>query len=137
MPSDLPEALLVAAKDDLANDARHSAARVELENMSIDLAREVLDLGGAGEALAEALDALLLAIDVTLDDLVIPLLEKAVTEKHGDSKSALERERQQGIADALRQVRIYLEDNEGVQPRATGQAALHRWAELTKEEHDG
>lgn len=45
--------LLEAASSDLANNARYSAARMELEDRSIDLARELIERREAGRALAE------------------------------------------------------------------------------------
>lgn len=53
MASDALAKLAEAASKDLANDARYSAARVELENMSIALAQELIEKREAGQVLAD------------------------------------------------------------------------------------
>lgn len=73
-----------------------------------------------------ALEGMQEIVDMVLENYVLPRLKKAEALKHNDSKNAFEREREQGVADALRTVKIWLEDNEAVHPRADTRAAIHK-----------
>ena len=98
-------------------------ARVEEAEAERDGIEQTMQDNADIAARFEALGRLLESYEVTLE-MVSEAIERAEASKHDESKSITERYRQQGIADIARQVRIYLEDNEGVQPVAAARAAI-------------
>ena len=87
------------------------------------LARRLAESRAREGELETALERLLVTYEVTLD-LVTEAITRAEATKKDYTTATDEQCRQQGIADIARQVRIYLEDNEGLQPVAQARAAL-------------